>query len=86
MKSVIEEIYLNKRDNEDIEETEEYWKIHKEVEEVIELIKTLLPQAQKEQVNKLYNLMCSLGNERSISAYKQGFKEGMLLASETFNF
>lgn len=86
MKSVIEEIYLNKRDNEDIEETEEYWKIHKEVEEVIELIKTLLPQAQKEQVNKLYNLMCSLGNERSLSSYKQGFKEGMLLASETFNF
>lgn len=86
MKSVIEEIYLNKRENEDIEETEEYWKIHKEVEEVIELIKTLLPQAQKEQVSKLYNLMCSLGNECSLSSYKQGFKEGMLLASETFNF
>ena len=40
--------------------------IHKEVEEVIERIKILLPQAQKEQINKLYNLMCSLGNERGL--------------------
>lgn len=85
MKSVIEEIYLNKQCNEDAEETENYRKIHKEVEEVIGRIKILLPQAQKEQVNKLYNLMCSLGNEQGLSAYKQGFKEGVLLASETFN-
>ncbi len=85
MKSIIEEIYLNKQCEEDTEETENYRKIHKEVEEVIERIKILLPQAQKEHINKLYNLMCSLGNERGLYAYKQGFKEGVLIAFETFN-
>ena len=85
MKSVIEEIYLNKKDGNYAEETENYWKIHKEVEDKVELLKTLLPQAQKEQIEKLYSLMCALGKEQGKSAYKQGFKEGVLLAVETFN-
>ena len=85
MKSVIEEIYLNKKDSAEVEETENYWKIHKEVEDIIELIKTLLPQSQKEQITKLYSLMRSLGKEQNLTAYKQGFKEGVLLITETFN-
>ncbi|MDE6356141.1 MAG: hypothetical protein K2L67_02755 [Clostridia bacterium] len=85
MKSVIEEIYLNKPDNEDGEKTENYRKIRKEAEEVIERIKAFLPDGQKEQLAKLYNLMCYLVNEQGLAAYKQGFKEGVLLAYETFN-
>ena len=85
MQSIIEEIYLNKNgQSKRIEESEEYWDIHKEVEDVFEKLKLGLNDKQKAQLDELYSKMCKLGDAQSLTHYKEGFKSGLLLAAETF--
>jgi len=84
MQSVIDEIYFNKQNNKRIEESEEFWNIHEEVENTVKSLKSSLNNEQTEQILKLYSQMCRLCDERGLSGYRQGFKEGLLIATEAF--
>ena len=86
MKSIIEEIYLGKRGNHNcIKPSEEYRKIHVELNKHYEDLKNQLSEKQKAMLDELDCKMAELSAEHSITNFIEGFKLGMLIAIETFS-
>ncbi len=86
MKSVIEEIYYGRRGNcENIEESEEYWKLHKEAATLCEEFDKTLSDEQKRVFEKIHYLLSGLEAEATVTRFKEGFKLGMLAATEAFS-
>ncbi|MDE6597722.1 MAG: hypothetical protein K2K60_03695 [Clostridia bacterium] len=86
MKSVIEEIYYgNRGHSESIRESEEYFKVQREVGTLCEEFDKTLTEEQRQVFDKIHFLLSGLEAEATATHFKEGFKLGMLVAVESMN-
>ena len=85
MKSVLRDIYHGDQSNvENFKESEEYWAVHKQYEELYEKLEQGLNDQQKKILDDLFIMSGGLESEASCTWFKEGFKMGMLIAVEVF--
>lgn len=85
MKSIIEEIYFGKRGfAKTIKANENYWKVHDQVGVLYEKLLKELSDEQKSMLDEFYSVIGGLESEQSLEHFKEGFKLGLLLATEAF--
>lgn len=84
MQSTIEDLYFcNHTHSENFKASDEYWKSHNEMCDIMDRIGKHLPDEDKKLLNDLYDVMGDCEYEQTLKAYKEGFKLGMRIAIES---